>query len=265
MVGDPSGRSLERPLLEPETVQSNVSSLRQQLGRFLTFDGRNAARIVNNMDWLSEVRLLDFLRSTGFHFPVQQMLARDSVHGRLHSGLSYTEFSYMTLQAYDFAHLHREHGVELQTGGADQWGNITAGLELLRRTRPLEGRASSAHGMTYTLLLDANGEKFGKTAAGTSVWLDPDRTTPADFYSYWLARPPSEVGRLLRVFTLRPRAEILDLERDAAKGRSLVALRALSWDVTARVHGVTEARRAERQSSVHANLPHDSRRAPGLS
>ncbi|HEY6012939.1 MAG TPA: tyrosine--tRNA ligase, partial [Candidatus Limnocylindrales bacterium] len=187
MIGDPSGRSTERNLLDRETLEANVLGLRAQLERFLDFTpGAGGAVMVNNLDWLGELSLIDFLRDTGKHFTIPYMLAKDSVQVRLERGLSFTEFSYMLLQAYDFAHLNRTMGVELQMGGADQWGNITAGLELIRRTAGGAEDAEPAHGLAYKLLLNPSGAKFGKSDEGESVWLDPARTTPFAFYQYWL-------------------------------------------------------------------------------
>ncbi|MGH2511797.1 MAG: tyrosine--tRNA ligase, partial [Candidatus Limnocylindrales bacterium] len=201
--------------------------------------GSGGAVMVHKLDWLGELRLVHFLRETGKHFTVPYMLAKDSVRDRLEAGLSYTEFSYMLLQAADFLELHRTLGVELQMGGADQWGNITAGLELIRRTEPaaVDGR-DLAHGLSYPLLVDDTGRKFGKTAAGTSVWLDPARTSPYAFYQFWLDREDAEVGRLLRMFTLLDADEIKALETDAAgRPEARPGQRALAADLTARVHG----------------------------
>jgi tyrosyl-tRNA synthetase len=254
MIGDPSGTSAERNLLDRETLEANLAGIRAGLERFLAFDGPNAAVMVNNLDWLSEVSMLAFLRDVGKHFTIPYMLAKDSVQSRLGAGLSFTEFSYMLLQAADFQHLYRTLGVELQMGGADQWGNITAGLELIRRT---EGSADAgaeageelAHALAFTLLLDQNGAKFGKTAAGTSVWLDADRTTPYAFFQYWLGQGDEAVGRLLRFFTLldRPAIEALEAQQAAAP-EARPAQRALALEVTARVHGRVAAQEAERRS-----------------
>jgi tyrosyl-tRNA synthetase len=237
MVGDPSGTSVERNLLDRDVLEANLVSIRAQLERFLEF-GPDDASMVNNLDWLGQVAMLDFLRDVGKHFTIPYMLAKDSVQTRLDRGLSYTEFSYMLLQAADFLHLYREHGVELQMGGADQWGNITAGLELIRRAEaPGEGE-SPAHGIAYPLLMDASGQKFGKTAAGTSVWLDPARTSPFAFYQWWLAAEDADVGHLLRHFTLLEQDQVVDLEtRSSAAPEERIAQRALARDVTARVHG----------------------------
>ncbi len=244
MVGDPSGTSAERSLLEADALEANVASIRAQLERFLDF-GPGEAMMVNNLDWLGRVSMLEFLRDIGKHFTIPYMLAKDSVQVRLDRGLSYTEFSYMLLQAADFLHLYREHGVEMQMGGADQWGNITAGLELIRRVEAPGSGESPAHGIAYPLFLDATGQKFGKTAAGTSVWLDPSRTSPFAFYQWWLAADDADVGRLLRFFTLFEREEVEELEALAAAApEERAAQKALARDVTARVHGDAAAKDA---------------------
>jgi tyrosyl-tRNA synthetase len=250
MIGDPSGTSAERNLLDRATLEANLAGIRSQLERFLTFEGPNAAVMVNNLDWLSELSMLEFLRDVGKHFTIPYMLAKDSVQSRLGGGLSFTEFSYMLLQAADFQHLYRTLGVELQMGGADQWGNITAGLELIRKTEGGgEGGPDLAHALAFTLLLDPSGAKFGKTAAGTSVWLDAERTTPYAFYQYWLGQADAAVGGLLRFFTLldRPAIEALEAEQ-AASPEARPGQRALALEVTARVHGREAALEAERQS-----------------
>ena len=172
--------------------------------------------MVNNLEWLGSLSLIEFLRDTGKHFTIPYMLAKDSVQARLDRGLSFTEFSYMLLQAYDFAHLHREMGVELQMGGADQWGNITAGLELIRRSTGAGEGAHPAHGLAYKLLLSPSGAKFGKSESGDTVWLDPRRTTPFAFYQHWLNTDDRDVGTYLRWFTELSREEIEGLEGDAA-------------------------------------------------
>jgi tyrosyl-tRNA synthetase len=247
MIGDPSGTSAERNLLDRDTIAVNVAGIRSQLGRFLDFEpGSGAATLVNNLDWLGGITMLDFLRDIGKHFTVPYMLAKDSVSARLDAGLSYTEFSYMLLQAADFQHLYRTMGVEAQVGGADQWGNITAGLELIRKTLsgPL-GEAAEAFALSYPLLLDPSGAKFGKTSVGTSVWLDPARTSPYAFYQFLVDRPDSEVGKLLRLFTIMDRPEIDALEAEqAAHPERRPAQRALALDLTTRVHGVAETERA---------------------
>jgi tyrosyl-tRNA synthetase len=252
MVGDPSGTSAERNLLDRDVLEANLAGIRRQLERFLDFSpGSAQAVMVNNLDWLGGVSMLDFLRDVGKHFTIPYMLAKDSVQTRLGAGLSFTEFSYMLLQAADFRHLYRTMGVEMQMGGADQWGNITAGLELIRRT---EGRSEGdepAHGIAYRLLLDASGAKFGKTSAGTSVWLDPKRTSPFAFYQYWLDRDDADAPKLLRLFTLLSREEILAIEAEQAlHPEARPAQRALANDVTARVHGADAARDAVRLSEA---------------
>jgi tyrosyl-tRNA synthetase len=248
MIGDPSGRSAERNLLDRPTLERNVAAIRGQLERFLDFTpGTGGAEMVNNLDWLGELSLIDFLRDTGKHFTVPYMLAKESVQVRLDRGLSFTEFSYMLLQAYDFWHLNRTMGVELQMGGADQWGNITAGLELIRRTAGVGEDAAEqpAHGLAYKLLLSPSGSKFGKSEAGESIWLDAHRTTPFAFYQYWLNIDDRDVGTYLRWFTELSREEIENLEAEAAarpEGRG--AQRALARDITARTHGEAAATQA---------------------
>ncbi len=246
MVGDPSGTSAERNLLDRATLEANAAGIRAQLERFLDFSaGPSAAVVVNNLDWLGPIGMLDFLRDVGKHFTIPYMLAKDSVQGRMTGGLSFTEFSYMLLQAADFRHLYRTMGVELQTGGADQWGNITAGLELIRRSEGGGEGDEQAHGLAYPLLLDGSGAKFGKTAAGTSVWLDPARTSPYAFYQYWLDRDDAEIGRLLRLFTLFDFERVAALEAEtAARPEGRPGQRALALDITTRVHGEDAARHA---------------------
>ena len=253
MIGDPAGRSSERNLLDEETLLANVASIQGQLERFLDFSGPRGALVVNNLDWLAPMTVIDFLRDVGKHFTVPYMLAKDSVQVRLERGLSFTEFSYMLLQSADFAHLHRSMGVELQMGGADQWGNITAGLELIRRTtggggEGVEG-ASPAFALAYPLLLSPSGTKFGKSEGGDSVWLDPERTSPFAFFQHWLNTDDRDVGVYLRWFTTITPDEIeaLDAHVVAAPG-ARAAQRALAMDVTARTHGAALARQAEADS-----------------
>ena len=246
MIGDPSGRSSERTLQDLETIQANAEAIRGQLARFLDFDGPRGARLLNNVDWLAGLSLLDFLRDTGKHFSVNYMLAKDSVKSRLEGGISFTEFSYMLLQAFDFLELHRREGVTLQLGGSDQWGNITAGLELIRRTTGAE-----AHALTFPLITNADGTKFGKSTGGGSVWLDPARTSPYRFYQFWIGADDRDVSRYLRFFTLLPQAEVeaLDLAvRTAPERRE--AQRALAHDVTTRVHGAEAAHVAREVSAL---------------
>ena len=259
MIGDPSGRSSERNLLDVETLEVNVASIRAQLEHFLDFEGPRGALLVNNLDWLAPMTVIDFLRDVGKHFTVPYMLAKDSVQIRLEKGLSFTEFSYMLLQSADFAHLHRTMGVEMQMGGADQWGNITAGLELIRRTsatavydqgeQVVEGVEAVTHGpepafaMAYPLLLTPSGAKFGKSEGGDSVWLDPAMTTPFAFYQHWLNTDDRDVGVHLRWFTTMSPDEIEALDAAvAANPGARAAQRALALDVTGRTHGADVAR-----------------------
>ena len=246
MIGDPSGRSSERNLLDRETLETNAAAIRGQLGRFLDFaPGDRGALLVNNLDWLGELSLVDFLRDTGKHFTVPYMLAKDSVQVRLERGLSFTEFSYMLLQAHDFAHMYRTMGVELQMGGADQWGNITAGLELIRRTSGAGVADEPAHGLAYKLLLSASGTKFGKSESGDSVWLDSARTSPYAFYQHWLNTDDRDVGTYLRWFTEFTRERIEALETETAEApEARAAQRALALDITTRTHGAESGRRA---------------------
>ncbi len=250
MIGDPSHRSSERNMLDVPTLEHNVASIGVQLERFLDFSpGPAQATMANNHDWLGSISLIEYLRDVGTHFTVPYMLAKDSVQTRLERGLSFTEFSYMTLQAYDFATLYRRHGVEMQMGGADQWGNITAGLELIRRTAGGEATESPAHGIAYKLLLSPSGTKFGKSEAGDSVWLDPARTTPYAFYQYWVNVDDRDAGTYLRWFTTWSRDEILALDAAvAARPEAREAQRRLALDVTTRVHGPGAAEEAVRVS-----------------
>jgi tyrosyl-tRNA synthetase len=254
MIGDPSGRSAERNLLDGPTLERNVAAIRGQLERFLDFaPGSGGAQMVNNLDWLGELSLIEFLRDVGKHFTVPYMLAKDSVQVRLDRGLSFTEFSYMLLQAYDFWHLHRTMGVELQMGGADQWGNITAGLELIRRTAGVgeEAAEQPAHGLAYKLLLAPSGSKFGKSEAGESIWLDATRTTPFAFYQYWLNIDDKDIGTYLRWFTEFDREAIEALEAaGTARPEERGAQRALARDITARTHGEAAAAQAEADSAA---------------
>ena len=246
MIGDPSGRSSERNLQSVEVIETNATSMRGQLEHFLYFDGPSAARMENNLRWLEPIRLLDFLRDVGKHFTVPYMLAKDSVQVRLEGGLSFTEFSYMLIQAADYQHLHRELGCELQMGGADQWGNITAGLELIRRTS--ESRSDglpNAYALAYPLLLAPSGAKFGKSESGDSVWLHPEGTSPYAFYQHWLNTDDRDTSVYLRWFTLFEPARIEALEAAiAADPGKREAQRELAFDLTARVHGAVAAKQA---------------------
>jgi tyrosyl-tRNA synthetase len=251
MIGDPSGTSGERRLLDRETLEGNVASIRPQLEQFLDFSGPLGARMVNNLDWLGDLRLIDFLRDTGKHFTIPYMLAKDSVQVRLERGLSFTEFTYMLIQATDFAHLHRSLDVELQMGGADQWGNMTAGLELIRRTAAAGAETDAAAGregayaLAYPLLLAPSGTKFGKSEAGDSIWLHPDGTSPYAFYQHWLNVDDRDAPTYLRWFTTFEPDEIEALEGELGSApEARAAQRRLAEDITTRVHGATAAREA---------------------
>ena len=237
MVGDPSGKRTERPVLSVEEIDRNVAAIRAQLERFVSFEGKNGARVRNNADWLRPIGLMEFLRDVGKHFTVNYMLAKDSVKGRMETGISYTEFTYMLIQAYDFWHLWKADGCELQMGGSDQWGNITAGTELISRKG-----GGSAHGLTFPLLTTSSGQKFGKTEGG-AVWLDPARTSPYQFFQFWVNTDDRDVERLLKYFTFFGVDEIAALMAEQAKdpGRR-TAQRRLAEEMTARVHGADTAR-----------------------
>jgi tyrosyl-tRNA synthetase len=251
MIGDPSGRSSERQLLSRATIEENVVGIRSQLSKFLDFDGPKGALMIDNYEWLSSFSLLGFLRDIGKQLTVPYMLSKDSVQIRLASGLSFTEFSYMLLQAADFLHLYRTDGVEMQMGGADQWGNITAGLELIRKEFGLGESQDLAYGLSYPLLTNESGTKYGKTAAGTSVWLDPAKTSPFAFYQYWLDADDRDIGKYLRTFTLFERAKIEEIEaQQAARPEARIAQRAMALDITTTVHGEAEAAKAVRVSEA---------------
>ena len=232
MIGDPSFKAAERKLLTPEEVQHNVECIRQQLSRFLDFDNPvNGAEIVNNYDWMKDYLFLDFIRDVGKHITVNYMMTKDSVKKRLETGLSFTEFSYQLLQAFDFLTLYRTKGCRLQMGGSDQWGNITTGTELIRR---MEG--GEAFALTCPLITKADGTKFGKTEGG-NVWLDASKTSPYKFYQFWLNCSDVDTARYIRIFTLFSREEVEELERQHAEApERRVLQRALAKDITCRVH-----------------------------
>lgn len=245
MIGDPSGKSAERTLQSRDQVLVNVAGIQSQLERFLDFSGPNAALVRDNSDWLLSLGAVEFMRDVGKHFTVNYMTAKDSVKSRMDSGISYTEFSYMLLQAYDFLELFRRDGVTLQIGGSDQWGNMTAGVELIRRST-----GGEAHALTFPLLATSSGAKFGKTEAG-AVWLDAERTSPYQFYQFWINTEDADIGRYLRLFTLLDHAEIAALETASAEHpERREAQTALAKDVTIRVHGTEAARIAEQVSGI---------------
>jgi tyrosyl-tRNA synthetase len=241
LIGDPSGKSEERVLNPRETVAAWVERIRGEVARFLDFGaGPAGAVLVSNLDWTEQLSALDFLRDIGKHFPVNRMLARESVKARLEAGgISYTEFSYQILQAYDYLELYRRHGCTLQLGGSDQWGNLVAGVDLIKRA---EGAA--VHALATPLITRPDGTKYGKTEGG-AIWLSPDLMSPYAFYQFWINRTDAEAGGLLRVFTFRSREEIEELERQVReKPAARAAQHVLAEDVTTLVHGADECAKA---------------------
>jgi tyrosyl-tRNA synthetase len=239
MIGDPRD-SGERVLNSLDTVKEWTERVRHQVSRFVSFEGENAATTVNNYDWTASLSTIDFLRDIGKHFPVNRMLARDTVKRRLESGISYTEFSYVLLQSMDYLNLHREHGVALQFGGSDQWGNITGGAELVRRVT-----GGSAHGFATPLITKTDGTKYGKTEGG-ALWLDAEMLSPYAFHQFWLNVEDEKVGELLRIFTFLTREEIEDLEQQTQEKPFLRAgQKRLADEVTALVHGADEVEHAK--------------------
>jgi tyrosyl-tRNA synthetase len=245
MIGDPGGKSAERPLLPAAEIESHAQQIHLQLNRILDAAGAQSIVMEDNSTWLREVRVIDFLRETGKHFSVNFMLAKDSVQTRLEAGISYTEFSYMLLQAYDFRELHKRHGVTMQVGGSDQWGNLTAGVELLRRSMAVE-----AHALTAPLVTTSSGKKFGKSEAG-AVWLDAAMTSAYQFYQFWVNTEDADVGRYLRMFTLKDRAEIEALEAAHANApHERAAQRALAAAMTTMIHSDRATRTVEQASRI---------------
>ena len=248
MIGDPGGKSEERNLLTKEQVIENAERVRQQLSGYLAFDGPNPAIMVNNLDWLGKMSLIDYLRDIGKHFTVNAMMAKESVKSRLENreqGISYTEFSYMILQATDYLHLYDHEGCTVQIGGNDQWGNITAGVDLIRRTRETQ-----VHALTVPLITSATGAKLGKTEQG-ALYLDPALTTPYEMYQYWINTDDRDVGAYLKVFTFLALEEIAELERQQAENpSSRVAQRRLAWEITRLVHGDAAAQGVAGASNV---------------
>jgi tyrosyl-tRNA synthetase len=248
MVGDPGGRTTERPLLSPEEIEANVAGIKAQLAHILDFEVKgNPARIINNADWLLNMPMMTFLRDVGKHFTVNYMTAKDSVKSRLEreDGISFTEFSYMLLQAYDFLHLFDHYNCVMQFGGSDQWGNIVTGVELIRKVR-----GERAYGLVYPLITKADGTKFGKTAGG-SVWLDPQQTSPYRFYQFWLNTDDANAINYLKYFTWLTRPEIAELAQallDRPEQRE--AQRTLAREVTRMMHGETAVAKAEQAASV---------------
>ncbi|MGH8834497.1 MAG: tyrosine--tRNA ligase [Actinomycetes bacterium] len=244
LIGDPSGKSVERNLNDRAVVADWVVRVRAQIEPYLDFSGANAARMVNNLDWTAPLSAIDLLRDVGKHFPVNRMLGREAVSARLaEGGISYTEFSYQVLQAMDYLELHRRYGCVLQSGGSDQWGNLTAGVDLIRRVT-----GTAVHAMATPLITRPDGTKYGKTA-GAAVWLDSEMMSPYAFYQFFINREDAEVGKLLRVFSFRPREEIEELEKiTAERPAARIGQRALAEDLTSLVHGADELAAAEAAS-----------------
>jgi tyrosyl-tRNA synthetase len=249
LIGDPSGKSQERQLLSKEKAAENLAGIRRQLEQFLDFESKtNPARMVNNLEWLGELKTVDFLREVGKHFSVNALMRKESVRRRLEEeegGISFTEFSYVLMQSYDFLVLNERYGCTMQMGGSDQWGNITAGIELIRRVR-----GEKAYGLVFPLLTSASGAKFGKTEEGT-VWLDSTLTSPYRFYQYWLNTDDRDVLPFLKLFTLMTQEEIAELEAALTElPQERTAQKALAMDVTRRVHGETGLTRAREATQV---------------
>lgn len=246
MIGDPTGKSEERNLLDEEVLRKNQEGIRNQLKKFLDFDaGDNAAELVNNYDWIKEFSFLEFLREAGKHITVNYMMAKDSVKKRLETGLSFTEFSYQLLQGYDYYWLYKHKNVKLQMGGSDQWGNITTGTEFIRRKA-----GGEAYALTTPLVTKADGSKFGKSESG-NVWLDPEMTSPYQFYQFWLNCSDEDAHKLIRVFTLLPKEEIEVLEAAHAENpNERILQKAIARDVTIRVHSEEDYAMAARASSI---------------
>ncbi len=249
MVGDPSGKSAERNLLDEKTLHHNIACQKKQLEKFLDFNcGANAAEIVNNYDWFKEFSFLDFIRDVGKHITVNYMMAKDSVKNRLESGMSFTEFSYQLVQGYDFYHLWKTKGIKLQMGGSDQWGNIVTGTELIRRKA-----SGEAYALTTPLIKKADGTKFGKSEGG-NVWLDRNKTSPYAFYQFWLNASDEDVKNYIRIFTLLTKQEIEALEVEHASAPHLRVLqKALAKDITARVHSTADYEKAIEITEVFFN------------
>ncbi len=246
MVGDPSGKSAERNLLSEDVLSHNVTCVRAQLEKFLDFSSKeNPAELVNNYDWFKEFRFLDFIRDIGKHITVNYMMSKDSVQKRLESGLSFTEFTYQLVQGYDFLYLNQHKNCKIQMGGSDQWGNIVTGTELIRRKTDGE-----AFALTTKLITKADGTKFGKTEGG-NVWLDPKKTSPYNFYQYWVNVSDADAGNFIRIFTLRDRDEIESLEKEHQEAPHLRKLQhTLADDITTMVHGAENLKKAKETTAI---------------
>jgi tyrosyl-tRNA synthetase len=245
LVGDPSGKRAERPMMDTAQVKANAERITAQLKKFVSFEGTNAAKLRDNGAWLSSLGLMEFLREAGKHFTVSYMLQKESVKARMESGISFTEFAYMLVQAYDFWHLFQSDQCELQMGGSDQWGNITAGIELVHRR---EG--AQVHGLVFPLLTTGSGNKFGKSEEG-NVWLDPAKTSPYKFYQFWLNQEDGDLERLLRLFTFLPLPKIAELvAAHTAEPGKRAGQRALAYEITSMVHGAETADRVIEASQL---------------
>lgn len=246
LIGDPSGRSSERQLNDEETVLNFSNKIENQLAKVLEFEqGKNAAVARNNLEWLKDMTMIEFLRDVGKHFGVNYMLAKDSVESRIEKGISFTEFSYMILQSYDFLNLYQKENCTLQVGGSDQWGNITAGLELIRRSSK-EGEQAKAFGLTVPLITKADGSKFGKTAGG-AIWLDPEQTSPYEFYQFWINTDDRDVINFLHYFTFLSLDEIKALEKEVeTHPEKRVAQKRLAEEVTLIVHDEKALKQAQK-------------------
>ena len=245
MVGDPSGKTAERQFLDIDVLEHNLACQKAQLEKFLDFEGDNAASVVNNYDWFKDFTCLDFIRKVGKHITVNYMMSKDSVKNRLEGGLSFTEFTYQLVQGYDFYHLWKKHGVKVQMGGSDQWGNIVTGTELIRRKG-----AGQAFAVTAPLITKADGSKFGKSEGG-NVWLDKNRTSAYKFYQYWINAADADASRYLRIFTLLSREDIEAIEAAHAENPGARAMqKALAEDVTRRIHGQADLDTAIAASSL---------------
>jgi tyrosyl-tRNA synthetase len=246
MVGDPSGKSAERNLLDDDTLQHNLACIQKQLEHFLDFDcGENSAEVVNNYDWFKEISFLDFIRDVGKHISVNYMMAKDSVKSRLETGMSFTEFSYQLVQGYDFYHLWKNKNCKVQLGGSDQWGNIVTGTELIRRKG-----SGEAFAVTTPLIKKADGGKFGKTEGG-NVWLDKEKTSPYKFYQFWINTSDEDAATYIRIFTLKTKQEIEALEKEHLAAPHLRVLqKALAEDITVRVHSQEDLEAAINASEI---------------
>jgi tyrosyl-tRNA synthetase len=242
LIGDPSGKTEMRPVLSHEEIRDNAEGLKQQLSRYMTLDGQNGI-LLNNIDWLAPLNYIEFLRDIGRHFSINRMLAAESVRQRLETGLSFIEFNYQLLQAYDFLHLYSYQDCIMQMGGADQWGNIVAGTDLIRRVK-----GGKAYGLTFPLIVTSSGEKMGKTARG-AVWLDPSRTSPYEYYQFWINTEDQDVARFLALFTFLPMDEVRELSKK--QGADLREVKEnLAFEATSITHGKEEAEKA-RETSRH--------------